>query len=425
MPTKLSINIIDNLRSKPVWTLVAAFGTYFCMYGFRKPFTASTYETITFFGFDYKFLLVFSQTLGYVLSKWIGIKLIAEIKPNERIGMLIFLIMGAEAMLLLFALIPGPWNAFFLFLNGLALGIIFGLVLGFLEGRRNTEALVAGLCASFIVSDGFSKSVGSFLLDHHVSDKWMPFLAGLCFMIPTFVFIRMLSLVSPPNSTDNKQRSARSPMNGGDRVQFFLRYAPGLIGIVLIYLFVSLLRSVRADFAPEIWQQLGYVQTPSLFTISELWVSFGVVVLNGFAIYILNHYKAFQAAFFTCMIGFTLLLGASWGFFNGLGKFAYMVIVGLGVYLPYVAVHTTIFERLISILREKANMGFLMYIADSIGYTGYMLLILFRHSLKSEENILSSFITMSFILGIAGILIVIFSHGYFKIKFKKTRPAIA
>jgi hypothetical protein len=188
---------------------------------------------------------------------------------------------------------------------------------------------------------------------------------------------------------------------------------------------VTLLRSIRADFAPEIWQQLGYPQTPSLFTVSELWVSFGVVILNGLTIYILNHYKAFQTAFYLCMTGCALILGASWGLFNGLGKFSYMVIVGLGIYLPYVTIHTTIFERLISILREKANMGFPMYMADSIGYTGYTLLILFRHSLKSEEHILDSFIKMSFVVGIAGLLIVLFTHGYFKIKFKKNRTAIA
>jgi Family of unknown function (DUF5690) len=36
--------------------------------------------------------------------------------------------------------------------------MVFGLILGFLEGRRHTEALTAGLCASFILADGTSKS---------------------------------------------------------------------------------------------------------------------------------------------------------------------------------------------------------------------------------------------------------------------------
>ena len=34
--------------------------------------------------------------------------------------------------------------------------LVFGLVLGFLEGRRMTEAFVAGLCASFILADGIT-----------------------------------------------------------------------------------------------------------------------------------------------------------------------------------------------------------------------------------------------------------------------------
>ena len=57
-----------------------------------------------------------------------------------------------EVALLLFALVPAPYNFGCLFLNGLPLGMVFGLVLSFLEGRRLTEALAAGLCASFIVA---------------------------------------------------------------------------------------------------------------------------------------------------------------------------------------------------------------------------------------------------------------------------------
>ena len=48
-----------------------------------------------------------------------------------------------------------------------------------------------------------------------------------------------------------------------------------------------------------------------------------------------------------------------------------LLLVGLGLYLPYVAFHTTIFERLIALTRERANVGFLMYLADSLGYFAY------------------------------------------------------
>ena len=62
-----------------VWAVAAAFGTYFCMYAFRKPFTAASFAELSFFGLPFKTLLVTSQVAGYMVSKFIGIKVIAEI----------------------------------------------------------------------------------------------------------------------------------------------------------------------------------------------------------------------------------------------------------------------------------------------------------------------------------------------------------
>ncbi|HLX92074.1 MAG TPA: DUF5690 family protein [Puia sp.] len=409
---------IQGVLHSPAWALVAAFGTYFCMYGFRKPYTAATYSPAFFWGFDYKILLVLAQTLGYVAAKWLGIKIVSEIKPNQRIKLLSALILVAELMLLFFGLIPPPWSIFCLLLNGLSLGIIFGLVLGFLEGRKNSEMLIAGLCASFIVADGVTKSVGKWLLDLGMMENWMPFMAGLVFLVPTVIFISMLAFVPPPSQTDVECRSVRVPMLASARWEFFIKYAPGLVAIVLIYLLVTLLRSVRADFAPEIWKGLGYPQTPALFTQSELLVSFAVTVINGLVIFILNHYRAFRFSLVTCFSGFILILAAVWGLRMGLGDFPFMVLVGFGLYTPYVAIHTTIFERLIAITKEKANIGFLMYLADAAGYTGYIILMLLRFLTPPGESIFFLFIRLCIYLGCAGGLIVLFCSWYFKWKFK-------
>jgi hypothetical protein len=58
-----------------MWCVVAAFGTYACMYGFRKPFTAAGYG-----GAGAKAWLVTAQVMGYMVSKFIGIKVIAEME---------------------------------------------------------------------------------------------------------------------------------------------------------------------------------------------------------------------------------------------------------------------------------------------------------------------------------------------------------
>ena len=56
----------------------------------------------------------------------------------------------AEVALVLFGIAPPPLHVFCLFLNGLSLGMVFGLVIGFLEGRRNTELLTAALARQHI-----------------------------------------------------------------------------------------------------------------------------------------------------------------------------------------------------------------------------------------------------------------------------------
>jgi hypothetical protein len=414
-----SLKISTRLSGSPAWMVVAAFGTYFCMYGFRKPYTAATYASTGVLGAEYKFLLILAQTTGYVIAKWAGIKIVAEIKPAQRIKAILLLIFFAELMLLLFGMVPRPWNALLLFCNGLPLGIVFGLVLGFLEGRRHTEALIAGLCASFIVSDGVSKSVGSWLLNIGVAENWMPVLAGLVFLVPLLVFCAMLSAVPPPSAADVATRSQRVPMLKTARLAFFKKYAPALTVIVLVYLFATILRSIRADFAPELWLSLGYKQTPALFTQSELVVSFFVIIVNGLSIFIANHYKALQTSLFTCLVGLLLLLLAVTGLHYGLDSFSFMVLAGLGIYIPYVAVHTTIFERLVALTKERANIGFLMYVADSAGYTGYILIMLFKYiAPPAAHGVLGLFLTLAVVLSFAGIVLLIFCYRYFTQKFK-------
>ena len=144
-----------------LWAVAAAFGTYFCMYAFRKPFAVATWEgevEVPGMGpLDYKIVLIISQIAGYCASKFLGIKIVSEMPPAKRALAILAFVGIAELALVLFALVPAPWNAALLFLNGLPLGMIWGLVFSFLEGRRTSDLLGAGLCGSFLVASGFVK----------------------------------------------------------------------------------------------------------------------------------------------------------------------------------------------------------------------------------------------------------------------------
>src|SRR5262245_56803885 len=103
------------------------------MYGVRKPYTAAAYEDAAVGFLSFKVVLLMSQVGGYMISKFIGNKVVSELPPKYRALGILLLILVAEGALVGFGLTPRPWNAAWLFLNGLPLGMVFGLVLGFLE----------------------------------------------------------------------------------------------------------------------------------------------------------------------------------------------------------------------------------------------------------------------------------------------------
>ncbi|MFN9976899.1 MAG: DUF5690 family protein, partial [Phycisphaerae bacterium] len=205
-----------------------------------------------------------------------------------------------------------------------------------------------------------------------VPEHWMPAVAGAIFLLPLIGFVSVLSSIPAPSATDRRERSDRLPMTSTDRWNLARRYGYGLAALVLMYLMVTILRSLRADFAADIWQGLGEPAAPSQFTISETLIALGVIVINGCLVLVRDNRRAFQISLFTSLAGFMLLLAVSALQRRGLSPFQFMVMTGLGLYLPYVAVHATLFERLLAMTRDRGNVGFLLYVADSVGYAGYV-----------------------------------------------------
>lgn len=226
---------LDILYRHPVWAVLAAFGTYFCMYGFRKPYTAADFDGYLLWGIGYKTVLVSSQIIGYALSKFIGIKVISELGNQNRTKILIGFILFAQLMLVGFGLVPPSYGIIFLFLNGLPLGMVYGIVQSYLEGRKMTEALIAGLCVSFILADGFTKTIGSYILQRGISPFWMPGLAGFLFIIPIMFFTWMLTKIPPPSLEDEALRVKRTPLSGKERVVLLKRFGWGIFFIGIAF----------------------------------------------------------------------------------------------------------------------------------------------------------------------------------------------
>jgi hypothetical protein len=403
------------LYRHPIWAIIAAFGTYFCMYGFRKPYTAADFDGYLLLGIGYKTVLVSSQIIGYALSKFIGIKIISELGNQNRTKILIGFILFAQLMLIGFGLVPASAGILFLFLNGLPLGMVYGIVQSYLEGRKMTEALIAGLCISFILADGFTKSLGSYLLQLGTSPFWMPGLAGFLFLLPTFLFIWMLTKIPPPSQEDEAHRVKRSPLSRKERGLMLKQFGLGIFFVGIAFLLITLLRSFRADFALEIWQGLQYEGIPSVFIYSELWIALGIILSHGFMVLIKSNKKAFFFSLILCNLGFLLILLALFAQSRGLDGFWFMVLSGLGIYIPYVTIHTTVFERLIATFRQEGNIGFFMYIVDSMGYIGYVFL-LFSKEFIPKTSIITYFNYCLILFSIFAILFLLMAIIYFQRK---------
>jgi hypothetical protein len=394
---------------------MAAFITYMSMYAFRKPFTASTYDGMKLWGFDYKILLILSQMIGYTLSKYLGIKFVSELNEGNRVKVLIFLMGFAWFSLLLFAVVPYPHNLPLMFFNGLPLGMIWGVVFSFLEGRRSTELLGAVMASSFIVSSGIVKTVGAILLsDFNVSDFWMPFLVSFIFMPLLALGIYMLTKLEKPDEHDKTMRTERIPMGKLERQQFFLRFAPGIILSVIIYVALTVFRDLRDNFAIEFWTSLGYVNTPQLMTFSELPIAIFVLVVISLMIRIVDNKVAFMSAQLIIFVSGTLLILFTWFFVHEwINALQWMILSGACMYMPYIAYHTMYFERWIAFFRCKGNAGFLMYLADAAGYLGSTIVLCFRNFAAPNLSWWHFFTGSALIIGMLMVLTSVASNIYF------------
>jgi hypothetical protein len=403
----------------PVFALyggLMAFGAYFAMYAFRRPFTVASYADVAPIVLKYKIALVIVQVFGYALSKVAGVKVISETPPHRRAVAILLLIGAAEVSLVLFALIPAPYNIACLFANGLALGMIWGLVFGFLEGRRLSELLGAMLCASFIVSSGVVKSVGeSVMLHGWANEYWMPAFTGLLFTPLLLVCVFGLAAMPPPNAEDERLRVVRAPMDGPARRSMFLAFAPGLVALMIVYVGLTALRDFRDNFAVEIWTSLGFRNDAEIFTLSELPVAAIVLVTMALLMFIRNNRTAFLANLLLVGVGLALAGLSSLAFRAGLiGPVSWMIALGSGLYLGYTPFNAILFDRFIAASGRAGTAGFLIYVADACGYMSSVALLIFYNFVGMQLSWVAFLVAVSYTASLGGLALIIGAGLYFR-----------
>ena len=358
-----------------IYAMVAAFAAYGSMYAFRKPFAASSYEGLVAFtvfdvAFDFKTIAVIAQLLGYVLSKFIGIKIASEASFWRRVPLVLGLIVFAELMLVFFGLVAPPYNLIFLFLNGLPLGMVWSLLFGLLEGRRVTEFLGLAMSVSVIFSSSWVKAVGRLTIDQwNVDPFWMPALTGLIFSPVLLLSLAMLYHLPPPDAEDCAQRTRRAPMNREMRRAFLRQYSLATILLIGGYLCLMTYRDVRDQFMPEILADLGYIVDAGDFASIDTWVGLVVIVVLS----VLWGFKSNRAAVWANMVLMSagaILLGLATVLVQNriVGPTTFYILNGIGLYVAFVPYQSILIDRLLASLNAVATASFLIILADAFGY---------------------------------------------------------
>jgi MFS family permease len=397
-----------------LWGAVAAFSTYTSMYGFRKGITAVSFEGVAFWGVDYKIWLITAQVLGYALSKGIGVKVVSEMKPAQRPLYILLLIGVAELALLGFALIPAPYNILMLFLNGLPLGMVYGTVIGFLEGRRQTEVLVAALTASFIFASGLVKTVALLLMQMGLTAYWTPFFTGLLFVIPLALSVWALARLPAPTREDQEARTERRPMGREDRQRFIQTFSVGLVLLIISYVLLSAFRDFRDNFAPEILEGMAS-GNPALFTQTETAIAVIILVMMAGIRWVTDNFRAFTYINLLMLAG-AITVGASTFLYQAgtLGIGPWFMLTGLGMYMGYVPCNGIYFERLVASFKYVSTVGFIVTLADWYGYLGSVAVLLYKNFGQGGISFHTFYLYGCYVLSAGYAVLTVASYLYFR-----------
>ncbi len=384
------------------------------MYAFRKPFAAASFEGEGLFGLELKTVFVISQVIGYTISKYVGIRVVSESTRARRLQLLLGLIVAAELTLVLFAISPRPVKPLMMALNGLPLGMVWGLVVRYLEGRRTSELLLAALSCSFIVASGVVKDVGRWVLSVGVDEYWMPAAVGLVFLPAFALMARLLDGVAEPDAQDEASRAVRTEMPVEQRRDFLQRYLGGMVLLLATYFLLTALRDYRDNYGAELIRELGYGARAAAFSRTEVPVAL-LVLLAMASLGAFQRRLSGLVAVFTLMgLGMVLVGVATLGLdLHWYGGETWMILIGLGAYLAYVPFSSFLFDRIMAATRHAGTAVFAINLADAVGYTGSVLLQTYKDLFATDTTRLAFFRGFSYALSVGSCVALTAAGVYF------------
>jgi len=409
------------------FTVICAFSAYFAIYGISVSLFAATFEGITVFGsLQLKVAFTIAQMLGYAVSKVIATFVIPTIRREQRCLALVGLAVLGEIPLVFFGMLPPIGQVIMVFLSGMPMAWLWGIMVMYLEGRRTSEVLLMGLYLSVMVASGVAKSVAAAVMDAGISENWMPAICGSVSALLFILFIVLLDTIPDPSDEDKAIRKERRTMSPQEGRIFLRKWAPGLIVITLVYSVLTAYRNFRDYFAPELWRDLeGPNFDPSSFTKSELPVGICTAVAYSMLYFIKDDRRAFFAILGVMFLGGVVVFAATViQVLSLISALPWMIMVGTGLFMAYIPPGAMLYDRFNGATNMPYTSVFMMYLSDICGYTATLTVLFYRNFGDANLSYVSFFHSFSYIAAMCVMVGMTIAAVYFVIAFRKMDKGI-
>ncbi len=411
-----------------LWAGGAALLSYSLVYALRKPYTAAAFEGLTFFGTDYKVAVTTIQIVGYLIAKFCGIKIISELRRENRFRFFVGSALLAEASLVGFGLLEAPYNVVAMFINGLSLGCMWGVIFSFIEGRKVTDMLASLLGVSIVFSSGIAKSFGLFAMNElHIDAFWMPAAIGGVALPLLLLMGYLLKILPPPTAEDIALRNERVVLDGKGRKALFRQYAPILTLLFIGNFMLLMLRDIKEDFLVNILDMSN--QSSWMFARVDTIVTLVILAIFSLFIFCRSNIRALMSLMVLVVAGCMSMTYIAYHYETlHLSPVVWLFLISLSLYVAYLTFQTIFFDRFIACFRIKGNVGFFIAMIDFIGYLGTVSLLATKEFLNIDMNWFALFNHLACFVGaVCTILFVIAGFLIFKryrqrVKAKEIQP---
>lgn len=359
----------------------SAFSFYFAVLLIKLAPFAGTYPGERLCGLPMKSALALCQTIGYLCGKPLALVLVPKLRREDlRAGMLAAL--WGEGLCL--ALAPRFGSAAIgagLFAGGLFGASAWSLLVRACEGRARTDAIIAAASFCAVGMGGVAKAVGAALIvARGLSNGAMVSscaVGGIC-LGSCCAFL--LCAQEPPSAADVRLRGERRALSSlrQQGARLLRRHGLGVLLSTCAYTTAGTLRAYRDFYQPELFQAVGLGGRPQLLAESELLIGACVLLCVGALSAVADSWRALNLIVWTAAGGGLLVAASSLALRAGAlpSGFAWVGLVGCGLFLAYIPIGTVLYERLLAAAHEQLTTSLLSILSDGCVYLGTAALLL-------------------------------------------------